>query len=165
MRCPACGRESVVGYRTGKRVCASCGWGTESFSPEGARKNRRVSRAHRADVSVVALAVQWLVAAAVVAGLYWIVFEAARAQRSVGNILFFALAVAVYAAAGWVLRPSVDPEKLGMFGNMLIDNPLTYRDDIERFKLWLLIACFPGRIISGAVVCLVRFLRDRCWSS
>jgi ribosomal protein S27AE len=161
MKCPHCGRQTSLSYQANRMICTHCGWGTEGFSPETAPGRRRASRVRRADVSVVAVVVQLVVAAAIVGGLYWIVFTACGSQRTTGNILYFAAGIVVYAAAGWVLRPSVDPEKLGVFGNMWMDNPFSMRDDIERFKLWFLVLTFPGRIIAGAVVSLLRLCRPR----
>jgi len=158
MKCPACGYRATRSRRTGQLYCARCGWGTDDFRPEVAKKKRRTARARRVDVTFLTVLALWVMSGAIVYAFYWFVFSAVRVERSAQNILLFAVALGVYALAGWVFRPEVDPEKLGMAGNMLIDNPFTLSDDIERFKLVFLIVCYPGRIMAGAVVGLFRLV-------
>ncbi len=156
MKCPLCGREVVLSYQTGRMMCPSCGWGAEHGDPEVAGEQRiRRARSSRQDVTM--LIVTWLVAGGLVAGLYYVVFHVLEAEPTANNIGAFFTVLAVYSALGYLIRPQVDRENLGWLGG-LVNNPFTFRDNVERWKLQWLILLFPGRIIGGAVVGLFRLI-------
>jgi ribosomal protein L37E len=154
MTCPVCGRKTTLSYQTGRMTCPACGWGTDHPQiPEPARRKRRSS----ARTDPASLIMLWIITAAVVGVAYWIVFGLAKADRSGDNILIFIAAMAGYALAGHLFRPTIDTENLGWFGG-LIDNPFRISDNFERFKLKFLILLYPGRAISGAVIGTVRLI-------
>lgn len=64
-------------------------------------------------------------------------------------------AIVVYIAAGHFIHVHPDTSDLGLFGG-LVDNPLSYTDDVNRFLLFLWVLLLPGRFIASSLIALGR---------
>jgi hypothetical protein len=62
-----------------------------------------------------------------------------------------------YVFLATVLRPEPDLSNVGWFGG-LVDHPFRITDDINRFLIFLLLAFWPGRIVGGGFLLLLRWL-------
>jgi ribosomal protein L37E len=155
MTCPVCGRRTTLSYQTGRMTCPACGWGTDNPQIAEPARHKRRSTTTTDPAGLVTL---WSLAAIVVGVAYWLVFSLAKAEHSRDNILIFAAVMAAYGLVGYLFRPAVDTGNLGWFGG-LMNNPFRISDNVERFKLKLLILFYPGRPIGGAIVETVRLIR------
>lgn len=63
-----------------------------------------------------------------------------------------------YVVLGSILRPEPDTSDLGWFGG-LVDNPFSFRDDANRFLLFLRTVLLPARLASWSVLSALRLLR------
>jgi len=69
-----------------------------------------------------------------------------------------AVGVFFYSFVAYFVHPEPDTSNMGMFGG-LMDHPLRYSDDVNRFLLFFLVILLPGRFLSEALVDLLRLIR------
>jgi hypothetical protein len=65
------------------------------------------------------------------------------------------VAVGAYLVVAYLCHPEPDTSNLGWFGG-LIDHPLRWSDDVNRFLLFLLLVLWPGRFVAESMVELAR---------
>lgn len=69
-----------------------------------------------------------------------------------------AVGVFFYSFVAYFVHPEPDTSNMGMFGG-LMDHPLRYSDDVNRFLLFFLVFLLPGRFLSESFVDLIRLIR------
>ncbi|MBN1919301.1 MAG: hypothetical protein JW889_15465 [Verrucomicrobia bacterium] len=149
--CPRCGRQTSLSYRTGKAFCPSCGWGTDAPLESSRIPPRRMRHGPTTLGGVLGC---WVLSAAIVGGLYYLIFILGGVERTTAHLGMVAGALIVYSAIAWVCRPTLDHEALsGTVGYLAHPS--------ENLKLRLVRLLGPGRAVSGAVVGTYRLFTGR----
>lgn len=63
-----------------------------------------------------------------------------------------------YVVLGTIIHPQPDTSDMGYFGG-LVDNPFSFRDDANRFLLFLQVILLPAKLVSWTVISAVRLFR------
>lgn len=74
-----------------------------------------------------------------------------------GAVMQVATAFGVYLGLAYTVHPKPDSSNVGWLGG-LVDHPLRYSDDINRFLYVLLLLLWPGRFVAESCVDMIRLL-------
>ena len=145
MRCPQCNkrlRQMTDG--SGRSYCAKCGWMQRDESADAHDSTLEPSAG-----LFVKLVIAWLFSAALVLGPY-VALLIYVPQVEFWMHLTYWLVMFIYLAAAATTTPRYDSDNLGLAGGM-IDNPLSYEDDMNRMGLVFAIVLIPGKIFAWSI--------------
>lgn len=132
-------------------------WLGESYNP-GPSGSVELGGGKRPDRSRGAVLVRFVISVAVLAVVYVLILQ--RTGISIPLVLGL---TGGYLLLGYFVHPKPDTSNAGWLGG-LVDHPLRYSDDINRFLLSLLVFLLPGRFLAESLVefcVLVRGPRQR----
>lgn len=157
MNCPKCGNlcstregEGPAGF-----YCKKCGWGKEGLSPAPSDSPLSVGL-------FIKLGLLWALSVVIVVGPYLLFLygipelvtsitqgHAEMDPEKVRDALTprYLWGMAIYLLLGVAFSPRYDPGKLGLFGNVFLDNPFSYEDDFNRTMLALSLLLAPAKIV------------------
>jgi hypothetical protein len=147
MRCPQCGKTGLkkVEYEEGFHMeCRSCGWGRPDESNPRADPNL--------PPTWPMLMLRWLLVAVILCAPYFALqLGIDEALKKTTNqfqlpVLYYAGVMLVYLLIALFINPIPDHGELGLWGTMR-DNPLTYRDNINRRLLFWKVVLTPGKFV------------------
>ena len=146
LRCPQCNKRLRKSDDPGvKTYCASCGWAQR----EEAASDHDPTLEPSAGL-FVKLLIGWLFSLALVLGPYVALLVYVPTVEFWMHLTYW-LVMFIYLAAAATTTPSYDRSNMGIAGG-LIDNPLTYEDDMNRMGLFFALVLIPGKVFSWTIV-------------
>lgn len=124
-------------------------WWGESLDPGDVGEVQYGERPRRVRSRGIALLACFL-ALALLGGEAWLLWNL-FGLRGGQEWAIAGVATLVYLALGYFVHPAPDYENIGWFGG-LFDHPWRYSDDINRWMIFLLVALYPGKFVSEALI-------------